>query len=243
MTMPEHAVLWGRTLIPFEIRRSGREKTVSIAVEPGGEVVVTAPQATDVERLRGLVREKAGWIVRRRRLLESLDPAPTREFLSGETFLYRGRQHRLLVTTHDGPTEVKLEQGRLVVRLPGAVLEKERPAQVARALEAWFRRRAEAKLPEMVDACVLRAGLSAVPVQVVTQAKRWASCTSAGCIRLNWRLIQAPSRLVEYVVFHELTHLRLPNHDEAFWAALGALLPDYERRKDDLRRLGPRLVW
>lgn len=239
----EHVVLWGRTVIPFEIRRSAREKTVSIAVEPGGDVVVTAPQATEEERLHRLVREKAGWIVRRRRLLQTLEPAPTREFVSGETFLYRGRQYRLLVTTHAGPPEVKLERGRLLVPLPASIGESERPTHVEAALVDWYRRRADLKLPEQVAACAPRAGITSVPVQVVTQQKRWASCTSAGCIRLNWRLVQAPARLVEYVVLHELTHLRLPSHDEAFWAALGAVLPDYERRKEELRRMGPRLVW
>lgn len=236
-------VLWGRTTIPFVIRRSGRQKTVSIAVEPGGEVVVTAPRTTAVERLHRLVHEKARWIVQRRRLSEGLDPAPTREFLSGETFLYRGRQHRLLVTTHAGAVEVKSELGRLVVRLPKAMKEAARAGVVEAALVGWYRRHAETKLAEQVAACARRAGLAPVPVQVVAQQKRWASCTAAGCVRLNWRLVQAPARLVDYVVLHELTHLRLPSHDDAFWAALGELLPDYERRREELRRIGPRLVW
>ncbi len=243
MTAAAHVVQWGRTPIPFAIRRSGRKKTVSIAVEPGGDVVVTAPKATGVERLHRLVREKARWIVQHRRLTEDLEPAPAREFISGETFLYRGRQHRLVVTSHAGAPEVKLEHGRFVVRLPRSARAAARPVLVNAAMVSWYRRHAERMLPAQVAACARSLGLSSVPVQIVAQQKRWASCTSAGCVRMNWRLVQAPPRLVEYVVMHELTHLRIPSHGEAFWRALGRALPGYEMRRDELRRLGPRLTW
>lgn len=267
MSAATDVVQWGRTTIAFTLRRSAREKTVSIAVEPGGDVVVTAPRAAAVERIRGIVLAKARWIVDRRRRVEGLDPAPTREYESGETFLYRGRQHRLLVATEGVVPEVKLTHGRLHVRLPARTPASRRAAAVEDALVAWYRTRADAKLPELVTRCVQRLSgrfpgrpgitptraprpsppapgtVATFSLAIVDQQKRWASCSAAGQIRLNWRLIQAPTRLVEYVVLHEVTHLRVPSHDEAFWAALGALLPDYERRREDLRRLGPRLVW
>ena len=75
------------------------------------------------------------------------------------------------------------------------------------------------------------------------QAKRWASCDAAGALRFNWRIIQAPRRLVEYVVAHELVHLVHADHTAAFWARLGQAMPDYEGRKEALRKLGPQLWW
>ena len=81
--MTADSIQWGRTHIPFEVRRTARRKTVSIAVEPDGHVLVTAPRSTGDERLRCLVREKAAWIVRHRRRSEDVDPAPVREFVSG----------------------------------------------------------------------------------------------------------------------------------------------------------------
>jgi predicted metal-dependent hydrolase len=72
---------------------------------------------------------------------------------------------------------------------------------------------------------------------------RWGSASPSGSIRLNWRVIQAPISLVDYVVAHELVHLRHPNHDRAFWAALGRAMPNYEERKGRLRELGRSLVW
>ncbi len=75
------------------------------------------------------------------------------------------------------------------------------------------------------------------------QLKRWGSCDSRGRIRLNWRIIQAPMRLVDYVVVHELVHLLHKNHTKEYWALLGRVMPDYEKRREELRRIGPRLEW
>jgi len=74
------------------------------------------------------------------------------------------------------------------------------------------------------------------------QERRWGSC-SPGVVRFNWRIIQAPIRLVEYVVAHEVVHLLHDDHGRSFWSKLGQVLPDYEMRREALRRMGPRLSW
>ena len=81
------------------------------------------------------------------------------------------------------------------------------------------------------------------PVVVSDQQKRWGSCDRNGTIRLNWRIIQAPMRLVDYVVVHELVHLRHRGHDREYWQALGRVMPDYERRRDDLMQRGRSRSW
>ena len=80
-------------------------------------------------------------------------------------------------------------------------------------------------------------------VIVADQRKRWGSCSTRGTIRLNWRIIQAPLRLVDYIVVHELVHLVHRGHGKEYWRAVGTVMPDYERRRDELRRMGPRLAW
>ena len=71
----------------------------------------------------------------------------------------------------------------------------------------------------------------------------WGSCDTKGVLRLNWRIVQAPKRLIEYVVAHEIVHVLHADHGRAFWAALGRVMPDYEARRDELRKLGPSLEW
>ena len=80
-------------------------------------------------------------------------------------------------------------------------------------------------------------------VVIADQQKRWGSCDRNGTVRLNWRIIQAPMRLVDYVVVHELQHLRHRGHGRDYWRALGTVMPDYERRREDLRQRGVELAW
>jgi predicted metal-dependent hydrolase len=94
-----------------------------------------------------------------------------------------------------------------------------------------------------VEAWSARLSLKPAGVLIRSQEKRWASCAPAGVLRFNWRIVQATARLVDYVVVHELIHLIHPDHTAAYWAALGQALPDYEERRDALRKVGARLVW
>ena len=235
------AITWGETRLSYTIRRSGRrKKTVAVTVDPSGDVLLVAPEHFSASRLDAVVRRKAPWIVRRLRHVQShgLPPSP-REFVSGESVQYLGRHYRLKV--HPKATgEAKLRGGWLHVPAPRG---GERTAHVRGALVSWFRRHAAERLPERVEAWRPRAGVAMPHVVIADQQKRWGSCDRNGTIRLNWRIIQASMRLVDYVVVHELVHLRHRGHGRAYWQDLGRVMPDYERRREDLRRWGVGLTW
>ena len=245
MTAPEtSAVTWGGRRLPYAIRRSARrKKTVAVTVDPGGGVLVVAPARLAGARLDEIVTRKAPWIVQRLRRAESDGPPPApREFVSGESVLYLGRHYRLKVHPDDtdGAGPAKLRGGWLHVPAPPGARQA---AQVRAALVAWFRRRAAERLPERVEAWRAKAGVAPPRVVVADQRKRWGSCDHRGTIRLNWRIVQAPMRLVDYVVVHELVHLRHRGHGCDYWRAVGRVMPDYERRREDLRRCGFALAW
>jgi predicted metal-dependent hydrolase len=107
----------------------------------------------------------------------------------------------------------------------------------------WYRRRASDRLRPLAATWADRIGVQLGRVLVRDQAKRWGSCDRAGNLRLNWRIVQAPLRLIEYVVAHEIVHVLHADHGHSFWAALGCVMPDYERRRDELRKLGPTFEW
>ena len=234
-------VTWGGTLLPYTIRRSARrKKTVAVTVDPAGDVVLLAPEHLRPDELDGIVARKAEWIVRRLRHAESNDPPPSpREFVSGESVRYLGRHYRLKVRPH-ASGDAKLRGGWLHVPTPEGARQS---AQVRDALIAWFQRHAAKRLPERVAAWRARAGVPMPAVMVSNQQKRWGSCDRNGTIRLNWRIIQAPMRLVDYVVVHELVHLRHRGHGRDYWQAVGRVMPDYERLREDLRRCGAGLAW
>lgn len=240
-TAETSAVSWGGTRLAYAIRRSRRrKKTVAVTVDADGSVLLVAPEQFPTTSLDALVRRKAPWIAQRLRRLQSHDPPPApREFVSGESVRYLGRHYRLKVAA--GATgDAKLRGGWLLVPVPDGT---DRAPHVRSALVDWFRRRAGERLPERVAAWRARAGVEMPRVVVANQQKRWGSCDRHGTIRLNWRIIQAPMRLVDYVVVHELVHLRHPGHGRDYWQAVGRVLPDYERRREDLRQRGPSLDW
>ena len=235
------AVTWGDTRIAYAIRRSARrKKTVAVTVDPGGGVLLLAPEKFSTSRLDAVVRRKAGWIVQRLRGLESngVPPSP-REFVSGESVMYLGRHYRLRVHS-DGDGEAKLRGGWLHVPAPAGAGQRD---HVRAALVSWLRSHAAERLPERVELWRSRVGVQTPRVVISDQKRRWGSCDRSGTIRLNWRIIQAPMRLVDYVVVHELVHLRHPGHGRDYWQALGRVMPDYERRREDLRWRGKGLAW
>jgi predicted metal-dependent hydrolase len=244
--MNEHSeVQFGNTRIPFLIRRSERRGTVALAVESPGRLVVTAPAETTIDRLNDVVRTKAPWVVQRlRRVRDRPVPSSPREFVSGETFRYLGRQYRLHVERGIRPDAVKMDRGWIIVGV-AASHEPERIAAVRGALAGWYRAHAEAWLPERVEVWSRKFQIASPTVLVRDQRRRWGSCNRAGELRLNWRIIQSPMSLVDYVVAHELGHVVRGDdgHSPEFWALLGRVMPDYDARRDALRALGPSLEW
>jgi predicted metal-dependent hydrolase len=233
-------VMFGGTAIAYTILRGRRQKTVAIGVDAIEGVRVRAPHDTPVARIDEIVHRKARWIVERRRRHEDLPPPPgPREFVSGETFLYLGRQYRLKVMKRKtkNPASVRLTAGYL--RVTGTRSESE----VRRQLEDWYREHAKQRLPERVAIWAEKLGLTPATVLIRDQRKRWGSADAKGNVRLNWRIVQASQRLVDYVVAHELVHLRYADHTRGFWADLGAVMPDYEERREELRQVGRMLVW
>jgi predicted metal-dependent hydrolase len=236
-------VRFGTKTIEYSIKRSSRRGTVSIAIDPNEGVLVTAPSPAPVKRLDEIVHAKATWIVQRLKRQSDLAPCSEREFVSGETFLYLGRQYRLRLDRDRAPRPLRLDNGWLRVPLPRHLGEEHRGSFVRAALIDWYNRHASKRLRERLVFWCAKFDLDAPEMLVVEPRKRWGSASTSGTVRLNWRIIQAPVSLVDYVVAHELTHLRHPNHTPDFWAALGRVMPDYDARKARLRAMGARLEW
>ncbi len=241
MRQEQSQVHFGKTAIDYAIERGRRQKTAAIAVDPVEGVRVRALKDTPVEKLDDIVQRKAKWIIDRRRRHEDLPPAPmAREFVSGETFLYLGRQHRLKLDRRvNGEGRVRLVGGRLVVPAGGGA----GPQAVRDRLVAWYRAHAAERLPERVGGWASKMGLEPEAVLISDQRKRWGSADAKGNVRPNWRVVQAPAGLVDYVIVHELAHLEHADHTRDFWATVGRAIPDYEARREALRRLGRMMTW
>jgi predicted metal-dependent hydrolase len=206
---------------------------VGISVEPDRRVVVLAPRTAQVERVANLVTRRIKWIRRQWNRIDALPPpSPPRQWVSGETHRYLGRQYRLKLRK-DEASGVKLQGGYFVVSDP----KPGDPKVVQRLMDAWYRGRAEVLLPARVERAIWSTAwleVSSPPIRIGSLQARWGSTSRAGRITFNIDLVKAPLPCVDYVVAHELVHLRIPNHSPAFWRMVGRVMPDWRRWRERL---------
>lgn len=228
-------IFYGDKEIEFEVIRANR-KTLDIAVDPDQRVTVKAPVDALLEEIDRRVKNHARWILKQQQYFSQFEPrTPSRRYVSGETHLYLGRQYRLKVQQSD----------RSSVKLKGRYLHIETPVpedveRIRSLLDYWYRDRAQVKFDERLDFCFTAfkwIGCDRPPLQIRQLAKRWGSLTPGGVMILNCDLIRASSRHIDYVITHELCHLKYPDHSSNFYNLLKRIMPDWETRKQRLEQL------
>lgn len=233
--MEERSVQYGTTTVWYTLVRSDR-RTLGIEVLPDARVELRAPLNAEVAKVDELVLRKARWIVRQQDFFRSFLPAtPAKQYVSGESHRYLGRQYRLKVQPSTGGEEVKLLGGRIHVH----TLHPKDPEHVRGLLSGWYRSHAVARFEQAVDKAMplfKKYGIARPAVRVQHMRKRWGSCTPKGTILLNPELIQAPGACIDYVVVHELCHLVHPDHGPRFVKLLDRTLPEWKTWKERLER-------
>ena len=222
-------VAFGRGFIEYRLRRSKR-KTLAITVRPDASVLVTAPGGAGLEAVAAKVRKRAVWIRRQQAYFTRFLPKlPPRQYVSGETHRYLGRQYRLKVVR--GPDEGVKLRGRFIW------VETARP-EWRGLVEAWYVLHARERFTRSLGECLARFhGRVGTPqLRLRRMPKRWGSWTQRGVIYLNPELVLAPASCIDYVVTHELCHLVHAPHGQAFYGLLRRVMPDWEERKDRLER-------
>jgi predicted metal-dependent hydrolase len=214
--------------IPYTVRRSARASRVRVNVSAhGGSVEVVLPARAPEREAAAAIRELRPWIERR---LADAHRVRARVAARGDTLPYLDES--LEVVAQRGRTRVHRSGDRLLV-----------PAGDARpALERFYRRAARAEIAERLDRATARAGTSYADLSIRAQRTRWASCSPEGRMSFNWRLMLAPERVLEYVVWHEVCHLQIADHSRRFWKLLERHWPGYRDDRRWLRLNGATLV-
>ena len=213
--------------LTFEVRRSLRRKTLGLTVDRGGELVIHAPENTTDHELTRWTRSKLLWVYRTLARKEALAPkvrAP--EFVSGENFSYLGRNYRLKIVRESAEP----------LRFDGTNfwLAADAWGEAEAHFRRWYIRTGRGWLSERAAGLARKTSTEASRIEVGDLGFRWGSCGKNGVLRFNWRLLQLPVRLIDYVIVHELVHIREPHHSPEFWQAIDRALPAWRTLKHAL---------
>lgn len=216
--------------IKFSLKQSKR-KTTSIFIERDGCVTVLAPETYSLTKIEEILEEKRSWIYRNLAEWEDLNRTKIeREFVSGEGFPYLGCNYRLKL--------VNEQQESLLLKSGCFFMRRDKSQDGADLFKEFYKKKGVERLHKRVEHFAPKLGVKYGTIRVMELQHRWASCTSVGDLNFHWKCMMAPLAVIDYIVVHELAHLRHPNHSPAFWNEVDKVLPDYSKHVSWLRHNG-----
>ena len=215
-----------------QIIRSER-KSFGLELTPDGRLIIRAPKRATDEQIKAVVAHKTPWVAKTRARLAAQYPnLKPKTFTPGETFWYLGEQYPLEWVDRKKP----------LLDLDGTFLLASHAQQQAKdVFIAWYRQETRHIVQQFIDRYVNAYGFKVTKVRITSARTRWGSCSGKGNLNFTYRLCMAPLSVVEYVVVHELAHLKVHNHSRAFWAEVGQILPGYQKQRSWLKHNGPQL--
>ena len=214
-------------------------KTIEIVVERDASLTLKAPSNATVERAKQFVTAKRTWVYRKLADRDALTGPPiTKQFVKGEGFAYLGRNHRLTLTTDPEVTGVRLEAGRFHLPVTQA-------HQGAALMRRWYTETGGQWLRRRIRPWTARIGEQQVKVEVRDLGYRWGSARPTDGpqrINIHWATLQLPPSLIDYVLVHELAHLRETSHTPAFWSTVARVMPNYHQKRTTLAAAG-KTIW
>jgi predicted metal-dependent hydrolase len=207
----------GLQSLPLLMVRNPRARRYLLRLRPDGTARVTIPRGGSTEVARQFVERHAAWLERQFQRLQA-QPRKPAVWTIGTEILLRGDAVRI-------ESGFSGESG--ITRFGGELIRVSNPADLRSAIEGHLRQLATRELPPRVLELAIRHGLTVRRITVRSQKSRWGSCSRRGTISLNWRLIQTPAFVSDYICLHELTHLRQMNHSPRFWREMERVCPDY----------------
>lgn len=238
-TGQQRTILLAGRKVAYTVRRSARAKQIGLRVGPAIGLEVVVPARGRLPDIPALLREKDAWIIATLDRLSLAQPPPTPKLEDGTLLPYQGIDHRLVVRAGPGlrPAVGRDEQaGTLTVSYDPATHD------LADVLDWWYREAARAVLTARADAVAADLGVGYKRLTIRDGRSRWGSCSAAGGLNFSWRLVLAPPAVLDYLVVHELAHLRELNHSPRFWAIVAAHAPDYRLQQTWLKRHGAALM-
>ena len=214
-----------------EIIKTNRKKSASIQLKDG-HVRVRVPKSLSDERINDLIKKRTSWI---RQKLDEYSKRPStieKKYVNDEVFTYLDKSYPLKIIEGEDLI-IKLKNGCFVIALPEGTLNKN--IKVQNLLLDWYKLHAHKYLQERTDKVAKAIGVLPSSVSIKNYKSRWGSCSINGAIDFNWKIIQAPKKVIDYVVVHELCHLIEHNHSPKYWSYVEKFMPNWKESRDWLK--------
>lgn len=234
--MATHQIQFGLQTILYDLQLMQR-KTLSISVHPDLTVIVKAPENTKLEDVEKKVYHRGKWILNQKRRFEIYLPdVPPRKYISGESHRFLGRQYRLktIKIISSEKEQIKLSRQFLEV-----YSQNTNPSHVRELVEEWYRNQASQIFQDRLTACYGKLSREKIPfpkINIRRMQSSWGRCSAKGTISLNIKLIQVTKEYIDYVLIHELCHLKYLHHEPEFYKLLSRIMPNWKRKKEKLDR-------
>lgn len=232
--MIERTFQYGRHTYAYGLLRQER-KTLSLTVEPCMDIILKVPEDADNIRIEKFLQKKWMWLNKQLTFFEKYKrKSYLKEYVSGEGFYYLGRQYKLVVESGD-KDDVSLTKGKLTIATVKAIDDGVRNKYL---LEKWYKSRRQIAFAERYNEMLAKFEYGFVPeLTIRSMPKRWGSYIKGERIILNPLLIQAPKEAIDYVITHELCHMKYKNHDNKFYTLLETKFPNWQKTKEKLELL------
>ena len=227
------------TALPVQLVRTDRRKTMSISLEDGA-IRVLAPKKITEKHIQDVLNKKSKWIRKKLKDQAAIPRLQSKQFVDGEIFLYLGKHYKFK-RHRDVQSSVKLKSGQLISTIDSAVSKEEDVHRLQ--VTNWYRERATDILTQKTTLHGDALNLTPSTINIKNYKARWGSCSINGEISYNWKIMMAPSRIIDYVVIHELSHLVHHDHSGKFWRQVGKSFPEYRECRTWLRNFGQTLIF
>jgi predicted metal-dependent hydrolase len=213
--------------ISYTLKRSMRAKHVRLEVRPETGLIVVIPKSYRPESILDLLKGKRRWILGKLMMFGHVRlPNANKELKSGDTIAYLGQTLEVVTRqSNRNADSIRLEGNKLIVTT------RSKNCRLALVVEQWFRTRAEGLIREKVDKIRGHLGVRYNRLTIRGQKTRWGSCSQKGNLSFNWKLIMTPENVIDYVIVHELAHLKEMNHSKKFWQLVAQHCPQWREHK------------
>lgn len=220
--------------IDIKIEKTERRKTISVFIERDGSAKVLAPASASDETIETAIKSKEYLIFTKLAKWKELNQGKVnREYVNGQSFLYLGRNYRLKLT----------ESQEVPLKIKGGffLLDKNYLSKAEKVFKEFYKEKALLKIKERIKVHIDKFSIKPTSVKVVDLQNRWASWTPKNGLNFHWKCVMAPVKVLDYIIMHEMVHMKHPNHSADFWNELDKKMPDFREQEDWLKRNGVKM--